>query len=304
MDLVLVRAPDPADLLLAGPGDRVDLMGPADRAVLVAPVIPRLQDLVLADLGDRVEPMDLLGLVVLLLLDPGERVDLMGRVDRAELGPVDLVQTGLVDRVGLTGLGDLASRVVLVTTGPVDLAAPVDRVGPMSLAGRTGLADRVGLEAPADLEAPASPDLTDRAAQVDRHRRRTSNTVSTTGVARSGVAPGTHRTDSARRITARRLRRRNAASGGTMDLLLEVRRLTGTAHRLLAVGTGRHLLAAGTVDGTGRLATSLWRKPISGRSATAASMPYRSSTRFSVDGASGSSATGFRCTDLTARSPD
>jgi hypothetical protein len=29
-------------------------------------------------------------------------------------------------------------------------------------------------------------------------------------------------------------------------------------------------------------------------------MPYRSSTRFSVGGASGFSATGFRCTDLTA----
>jgi hypothetical protein len=113
----------------------------------------------------------------------------------------------------------------------------------------------VGLEAPADQEAPVGPDLTARAAQVDRHRRRTSNTVSTIGVARSGVAPGTLRTGSARRITARRLRRGNTASGGTMDLRLEVRRPTGTARRLLAAGTGRHLLAAGTVDGTGRVAT-------------------------------------------------
>jgi hypothetical protein len=228
-----VRGPVPDQgLLLVGPGDRVELMDPA------VPVVLRRLDLLLVDLGERVErgPMD------------RELPDLMDRVHR----------------------GDLASRAVLMGMGPVDPAAPVDRVGLMSRAAPVGLADRADLELPADpadLELPADPvdragradlvgpDLTGRAAQVDRHRRPTSNTVSTTGVARSGVAPGTHRMDSARRITVRRLRRRNTASGGTTDLRPAVRRLTGTAHRLLAVGTGRHLLAAGTVDGTGRRAT-------------------------------------------------
>jgi hypothetical protein len=243
VDLVLLRGPAPADLLLAGPGDRVELMDPA------VPVV--LRPLGLRD-----------------LLHPGDRVELMGRValarrlapvvlDRVELGPVD--REALMARVGL---GDLASRVVLVDMDLVDPVDPVqtglaDRVGLMSRVDpvdRAGLAvlDPVGPEA---LAAPAAPDLTGRAAQVDRPRRRTSNTVSTTGVVRSGAGPGTHRMDSARLITVHRRRRRNAASGGTMDLLLEVRPLTGTAHRLLAVGTGRRLLAAGTVDGTGPLAT-------------------------------------------------
>jgi len=266
----LVLGPVDLVLLLVAPGDRVDLMGLVD---------PHRVDL---------------GLVVLLLVAPGDRMDLMGLVDRAVLGLVVLL---LVDRAALmarVGLRDLASRVVLVAMGPVDLADLV----------QTGLVQRVELTSRVDRGDRADRVVLDRAAPVDRHPRRTSNTVSTTGVARNGAAPGTRRTDSARRTTARRLHLRNAASDGTMDRPPEGHHLTGTAHRLLAAGTGRRLLAAGTADGTGRLATSLWHKPISGRSATAASIPYRSSIRFSVDGASGSSATGFRCTDLTARSPD
>jgi hypothetical protein len=224
---------------------------------------------------------------------------------------------------------DLVDLAVLVLAGRVALAVPVVtvRVDPANLVVlvKTDLADRVDLMVLAGRVAPvgradlvvlvvldrvdlADPDLmgrvvlADPAAQVDRHRPRMSNTVSTTGVARSGVAPGTHRTGSARRITARLLLRRNAASAGTMDLRPAVRRLTGTAHRLLAAGTGRHLPAAGTVGGTGRRATSVWHRPISGRSPTTASLPSRCSTRFSVDGATGSSATGFRCTDLTTPS--
>ena len=257
----LVLGPVDLVLLLVAPGDRVDLMGLVD---------PHRVDL---------------GLVVLLLVAPGDRMDLMGLVDRAVLGLVVLL---LVDRAALmarVGLRDLASRVVLVAMGPVDLADLV----------QTGLVQRVELTSRVDRGDRADRVVLDRAAPVDRHPRRTSNTVSTTGVARNGAAPGTRRTDSARRTTARRLHLRNAASDGTMDRPPEGHHLTGTAHRLLA---------AGTADGTGRLATSLWHKPISGRSATAASIPYRSSIRFSVDGASGSSATGFRCTDLTARSPD
>jgi hypothetical protein len=222
-DLVRVRVPVPDQgLLLVGPGDRAELMDPA------VPVARDRVDLLLVGRGDRAELMGLVaraGRLAPVVLDPvalgpvdRELPDLTGRVDLGDLAAlVDLVQTGRAALVGLEA--------------PVDLAAPVDRA---DLAGR---------------------DLTGRAAQVDRHRRLTSNTVSTTGVARNGAAPGTHRTDSARRTTARLHHRRNAASGGTMDLRLEVRRLTGTARRLLAAGTGRHLLAAGTVDGTGPLAT-------------------------------------------------
>jgi hypothetical protein len=258
----------------------------------VVPVVPRLAgragpvELVLAGLGDRVE---LMGLVVPVVLD------------RVELGQVD---PELPDLMGRVDLGHLASRVVLVAMGPLDRAAPVDLVQ-TGLANRVGLMSRVDREAPVGLEAPANPeapDLTGRAALVDRHLRRTSNTVSTTAAARSGAAPGTHRTGSARRITARLLLRGNAATGGTTDLLPAVRRPTGMAHRLLAVGTGRRLLAAGIVDGMGRLATSVSHSPISDHLATAASMPYRSSTRSSVDGASGSSATGYPSTDLNAPS--
>ena len=279
----LVGRAGPVELVLVGQGDRAELMG------LVAPVLrvhPRLVGRagpVEPDLAHLVAPAVLVPPVAMA---PGDRVDLAPRVV-----PVDRVE--LMSRVVPVDRVELTSRVV-----------PVDRV---ELTSRVGLANRVGLTSLGDRAGPvdlAVPDLTGPAAPVDRHRRRTSNTVSTTGVARSGVVPGTLRMGSARRITVRRLRRGNAASGGTTDLRLAVRRPTGTAHRLLAAGTGRHLLAAGTVDGMGRLATSVWHRPISGRLPTAASTPYRSSTRFSVGGASGSSATGYRCTDLTARSPD
>jgi hypothetical protein len=242
LDRVLVLGPAPADLVPAGPGDRVELTG------LVAPVVR-----VLPRLAGRAGPVEL------VLAGPGDRVELMGLVvpvvlDRVELGQVD---PELPDLMGRVDLGDLASRLVLVAMGPLDRAAPVDLVQ-TGLANRVGLMRRVDRAAPEGLEAPANPeapDLTGRAALVDRHLRRTSNTVSTTAAARSGAAPGTHRTGSARRITVRRLRRGNAASGGTTDLRLAVRHPTGTAHRLLAAGTGRHLQAAGTVDGTGRRAT-------------------------------------------------
>jgi hypothetical protein len=242
-------------LHLLHPGDRVDLMG---RVVLPGPVVLHL--------GDRVDLMGRAGLVVLhrlrlAALRPvhlGDRVDLMGLAVLHLLGRavLHLVAMGPVVRVAPV---DLTSRVVRVA--PVELTSRVVRVAPVDrveLTSRAAPADPLVLVGPADL---VGPDLTvpvDRAAQVDRRRRlhrRTSKRVSTTGVARSGVAPGTHRTDSARRIMARRRRRGNADSGGTVDLLPELRRLTGTAHRLLAVGTGRHLLAAGTPDGMGRLAT-------------------------------------------------
>jgi hypothetical protein len=272
----------------------VELMG---RAVLVGLL---LVDLLLVDLGDRVELMGravLVGLhlVGLLLVDLGDRVELMGQA--VLVGPVVLLLVDPVDREALmarVGLGDLASRVVLVAMGPVGL---VDLV-------RMGPADRVGLTSPAAPVDRAGPDLTGRAAQLDRHRRRTSSTVSTTGVAPRWAAPGTCPTGSARRITGRRLRPVSTDSAGTVGLPPVLRRLSGTDHRLPVAGAGLRLPVVGIAHGTGRRAMSQSRSVISGRLATTGTTRSRCSTRYSVDGASGSSVCGSRCTDLTAPSRD
>jgi len=276
-----------------GQGDRVELMG------LVVLVLPRLVgravpvELVLVGQGDRVELMGLVALVVLVL------PRLVGRAVPVELDLARLVApVVLVPPVAMVpvALADLARR-----------AAPVDRVGLMGLVDRVVPAD---LRAPAVLGAPAVPDLTDRvdlagrAAPVDRHRRRTSNTVSTTGVAPRWAAPGTCPTGSARRITGRRLRPGSTDSAGTVGLPPVLRRLSGTDHRLQAVGAGLRLPVVGTAHGTGRRAMSQSRSVISGRLVTTGTTRSRCSTRYSVDGASGSSVSGSRCTDLTAPSPD
>ena len=277
LDLALALGPAPADLVLAGQGDRVELMG------LVGPVV-----LVLPRRVGRAVPVepDLARLVVPAVLVPPVA---MAPVDRAVLV-------------------HLARR-----------AAPVDRVGLMSLVDRAGPANRVELMSrvvpadpadPAVLGAPAVPDLTGRvdlagrAAPVDRLRRRTSNTVSTTGVAPRWAAPGTCRTGSARRITGRRLRPGSTDSAGTVGLPPALRRLSGTDHRLQVDGAGLRLPVVGTAHGTGRHAMSQSRSVISGRLVTTGTTRSRCSTRYSVDGASGSSVSGSRCTDLTARSPD
>ena len=241
-----------------GQGERVELMG---RAVLVG---LHLVGLLLVDLGERVELMGravLVGLhlVGLLLVDLGERVELM---DRAVLvGPVVLLLVYPVDREALmarVGLGDLASRVVLVAMGPVGLADPVDRVDLV----RMGPADRVGLTSPAapvdrvDLADQVDLDLTGQAARVDRLRRRTSPMVSTTAPAPRWAAPGTCPTDSARRITGRRLRPVSTDSAGTVGLPPVLRRLSGTDHRLPVAGAGLRLPVVGTAHGTGRRAMS------------------------------------------------
>ena len=223
-----------------------------------------------------------------------------------DLGPVD---RELPDPMGRVDLGDLASRVAM---GPVGLAAPVDlgQTGRAAPADRVELTSRVDRVAPVVLAAPAVPDLTGRvdlagrAAPVDRHRRRTSNTVSTTGVAPRWAAPGTCRTGSARRITGRRLRPGNTDSAGTVGLPPVLRRLSGTDHHLQVAGAGLRLPVVGTAHGTGRRAMSQSRSVISGRLVTTGTTRSRCSTRYSVDGASGSSVSGSRCTDLTARSPD
>ena len=303
LGLVLVRGPAPADLLLAGPGDRVELMDPAVPVVL-RPLDLLPVDLLLVDRGDRVELMDPAVPVVLRPLDL--LLVVLHLPDRVELGPVD---RELPDLMGRVDLGDLASRVVLVAmdlAAPVDLvqtvrrAAPADRV---ELTSRVGLVDRAVL----DPVGPAAPELTGlagRAAPVDRHRRRTSNTVSTTGVAPRWAAPGTCRTGSARRITGRRLRPGNTDSAGTVGLPPVLRRLSGTDHHLQVAGAGLRLPVVGTAHGTGRRAMSQSRSVISGRLVTTGTTRSRCSTHYSVDGASGSSVSGSRCTDLTAPSPD
>jgi hypothetical protein len=282
----------------------VELMG------LVAPVVlvpPRLvgragpAEQVLVGQGDRVE---LMGLVAPVVLVPPR---LVGRA-----GPVELDLARLVAR---------AVRVPPVAMAPEDRAdlalraAPVDRVGLRSLVDRVELMSRVDLAlraapvdlaAPAVLGAPAVPDLTGRvdlagrAAPVDRLRRRTSNTVSTTGVAPRWAAPGTCPTGSARRITGRRLRPGSTDSAGTVGLPPVLRRLSGTDHPLQVAGEGLRLPVVGTAHGTGRHAMSLSRSVISGRLVTTGTTRSRCSTRYSVDGASGSSVSGSRCTDLTA----
>jgi hypothetical protein len=265
---VLALGPAPADLVLVGQGERVELMG------LVAAVV-----LVLPRLVGRAVPVEL---------------DLARLVAPAVLVPP--VAMAPVDRAVLA---DLVPR-----------AAPVDRVGLMSLVDRAGLAERVELMSRAVPAAPAVPDLTGRvdlaarAAPVDRHRRRTSNTVSTTGVAPRWAAPGTCRTGSARRITGRRLRPGSADSAGTVGLPRVLRRLSGTDHRLQVAGAGLRLPVVGTAHGTGRRAMSQSRSVISGRLVTTGTTRSRCSTRYSVDGASGSSVSGSRCTDLTASTPD
>jgi hypothetical protein len=255
LDRVLGLGPAPADLVLVGQGERVELMG----LVAVVLVAPRLVG--------RAGPVEL---------------DLARLVAPAVLVPP--VAMALVDRVVLA---DLARR-----------AARVDRAGLMSLADRADRADRAVLGAPA---VPEVPDLT---ARVDRHRRRTSNTVSTTGVAPRWAAPGTCPTGSARRITGRRLRPGSADSAGTVGLPPVLRRLSGTDHRLQEAGVGLRLPAVGTAHGTGRRATSQSRSVISGRLVTTGTTRSRCSTRYSADGASGSSVSGSRCTDLTAPSRD
>jgi hypothetical protein len=279
----------------------VDPGGPAvlDRVLALGPAPA---DLVLVRQGDRVE---LMGLVAAVVLVPPR---LVGRA-----GPVELVLARLVAPAVL---------VPPVAMAPADLAdlapraAPVDRVGLMSLVDRAALADRVELMSrvdrvvPAVLGAPAVPDLTGRvdlagrAGPVDRHRRRTSNTVSTTGVAPRWAAPGTCPTGSARRITGRRLRPGSTDSAGTVGLPPVLRRLSGTDHRLQVAGAGLRLLVVGTAHGTGRRAMSQSRSVISGRLVTTGTTRSRCSTRYSVDGASGSSVSGSRCTDLTAPSGD
>jgi hypothetical protein len=225
--------------------DPVDLMDRAVRvhlhlAVQVHLLLAALVHLHRAGLVARVDPVDLMDLAVPVHLHP------VGLVVRRRMVRVDLA--------------DLTGPAVRDRT---DLVSPVGLVGPdrMDLVGRAALGDRVDRVVPVGLITADLVVLGDRVGLVglrlttDHRRRRTCNAVSTTGVARSGVVHGTHRTGSARRITARHPRHRKMDSDGTVDLRQERRHPTGTGHRLPAAGTDRRPPVAGIPGGTGPDAT-------------------------------------------------
>jgi hypothetical protein len=228
-------------------------------------------DLRLAGPAARVTPVDRarpVGRVIRAAPEHTSRADLEALVARAvPVAPVGRELTSLEDQADQADLADLVV--------PVDLAGPVVRVD------RTGLVDRLRLEH-----------------RAGRHRRPTDPPAPTTGVVRSGAVPPTRLTASAHPTTVRRHHPHSAGSAGTTVLLPVARRLTGTARHLRAVGMAPRLRVVGTVTGMGRRATSLMRRQITDRSPTTASPRFRSSTQYSVDGGSGSSETGSRCTDL------
>jgi hypothetical protein len=299
VDLRLDRDPGlrPVDLgaRAAGPVDMVGL----HRAVLGAPA-----GRVVLRLVDRVVPLDLVLMRRPVLGAPAGRVvpDRERPVVPDRQRPVGLVAPAR--QVGRAVPLDLADRVVPglmapVVPDPVVLVVPVG----LSLMGRVSLAgpaDRVGLVDLADRVVPdlmAPADLVDL---VDPRCRRIGPEVSTIAAVPSLVAPPTRRTASVHPTMVRRLLPRSTGSAGTTGLLPEVLRPTGPGRRLRVAGTDLRLPVAGTDHGTDRRARLLWRRPILGHSITVASTPFQSSTRSSADGASGSSARGFRCTDITS----
>jgi hypothetical protein len=216
---------------------------------------------------------------------PRTRQDLAGRVLGRVLGDLDLADRRM-DR-GLGGRG-LADRRMDRGLGGRGLAG-------RELAGRElarrGLAGRelAGREL-------AGRELAGRGLADHRAISRGALTIA---VMRRWAVPGMRLAASAHATTARRLRRQREGSAGIMGLPPVGRRLTGTAPRLRVAGTVLRLPVVGTTRGTGRTAGYSRHKATSGRSMTAATPLFRFSTRFSVDGASGTSVTGFRCTDAT-----
>ena len=263
-------------------------------------------------------PVDPAGLVVLDRVDPVDpaalgRVDLVGLgraglvvtgraglavqdLDRGQADPVDpaalgraglavMGRAGPVGRVDIRGLADRVGPVDLVV---LDLAGPVDLVDlGMDPAGRENLGDQ-GMH-PAGRVDPV--DLGDR--------RPTHPGVRTSGVVPRWAAPGMRRTASAHPTTVRRLRRDNTDGVGMVGLHPERSRLGGTGRRPRVAGAVRRLPVVGTAHGMVRRVTGATRNAISGHSITTAITRSRCSTRFSGDGASGSSDSGFRCTETT-----
>jgi hypothetical protein len=267
---------DPAGLAVRDLGGRVDL----DRV-----------DLGLVDRAGPADPGLGLGLAVLVGragLDPvvrdpvglADQADIRDLADLADLDLVARVVRDRVDRLDQADIRDRAGRVdPAAGLAELDLAARVVRVD-------LGRADRVALGGLADL-----------AVRLDRHQRHGRPGVLSTGVAPRWAAPGMCHKASARPATVRRLRRHSTDGAGMAGLRPERRRLGGTDRRPRVDGAVRRLPVVGTVHGTGRRAISGSRSVISGRSITTAITRSRCSTRFSGDGASGSSVSGSRCTN-------
>jgi hypothetical protein len=305
--------------------------GPADRAGLV--VLDRVDPVDPAALG-RVDLVDLgrAGLVVTGLavqdldrgqVDPVDPVDLvaLGRADRAGMGRaglvdlvvldrvdlVDLVVLDRVDPVGRVDIRGLADRVGLVV---LDRAAPgdqgMDPAGRVDPVGRENLGDQ-GMDPAGRVDLVGRENLGDQgmhlAGRVDLadlvDRRRIHPGVRTSGVVPRWAAPGMRRTASAHPTTVRRLRRENTDGVGMVGLHPERSRLGGTGRRPRVAGAVRRLPVVGTAHGMVRRVTGATRNAISGHSITTATTRSRCSTRFSGDGVSGSSDSGFRCTETT-----
>jgi hypothetical protein len=239
--------------------------------------------------------------------DPADPVDLAvldrvglglaGPVDRAVLGRADrgmdrVDPADRADRAGRVGL-DLADLVGRVDLGMdrVNLVGRVDRVpqamnpaDPVDRAGREDLGDRV--------------DRADLAIRADR-KRRTRPEVLSTGVGPRWADPGMCRTASAPPTTVHRLRPDNTDGAGMAGPRPERSRLGGTDHRPRVAGAVRRLPVVGTVHGMVRRVTGASRNAISGRSITTGTTRSRCSIRSLGDGASGSSDSGFRCTETT-----
>jgi len=280
----------------------------------------------------------LVGRVVLAVRDPAGRVDLAvrGRVGLGLAVPVDLAHIrdpvgradlDLEDQVGPVG-PDLAVPVDRAVLGRVDLG--MDRVDPADRAGRVGLdlvdlvgrvdlgMDRVDLVGRVDLDLaagrvdrvaqamnPVDPaDPVDRAGREDLgvradRKRRTRPEVLSTGVGPRWADPVMCRTASAPPTTVHRLRPDNTDGAGMAGPRPERSRLGGTDHRPRVAGAVRRLPVVGTVRGMVRRVTGASRNAISGRSITTGTTRSRCSIRSLGDGASGSSDSGFRCTETT-----
>jgi hypothetical protein len=221
--------------------------------------------------------------------DPGDLAD------RARAAPRGLAGRHRVDLAGIRRRLDRADRHL------VDRAVLRDLAHRAALAGRVDIRDRVGLVDPADRVDPAGRvDLGMNPVNlVDRHRRRTHPEARSNGVARRWAAPGMCRTASAPPITVRRRRLHNTDGVGMADRHRERRRLSGMDRRPRVAGTVHRLPVVGMSDGMGRRATKALPSVISDHSITTVTARFQCSTQCSVDGASGSSVSGFRCTDAT-----
>jgi hypothetical protein len=290
---------------LVGP---VVVVHPADPAVVVhirdpvALAVPRLVDPVALAVPRRA------GLVGLAVPRRAGRVDLadLRRVDLVDQGMDPVHRAGLVDPVGLVRPG-LVGR-----AAPADQGMdPADRAGLVDLVARVGrgmspvdlavlrLVDRVDLVDqgmdPVDRADPVG--RVDPAGLVGRRHRRTRPGVLSTGVGPRWAAPGTCRTASAHPTTVHRPRPRNTGGAGMVGLRPERRRHSGTDRHLPVAGAVLRPRVVGIARGTVHRAIWVGRSVISVRSITTGTTRSRCSTRSSGDGASGSSDSGFRCTE-------